>query len=111
MVMAKVMRFVNGIPSLIDDDLDLRQYDKSVLVDTDIGTPHGGGLYDAAHKVFTLPSGEKYNGFIDELKIEVNGKGQHVGVDFNYQEHLEATTVTFIDAVRKNSRVRMYKTT
>jgi len=107
--MAKFLKLVGGIPKSTDVTATINQYDESVPVTTDIGTAGAG--YDAAHKVFTLPNAETYDGTIDELKVDVNGVGQVEGVEYNYDNNVAATTVTFIDAIPKNARVRFFKVT
>ena len=105
--MGKVLQLVNGLPTMVN--IPLTNYDESIEVTTDIGTPGTG--YDSDHKVFTLPNSETYDGTTDELKVERNGVGQVEGVHFDYTASSTATTITFINAIPKNARVRFFKVT
>jgi len=85
-------------------------YDESILVSTVIGVAGAG--YNSAHTVFTLPNAKNYNGFSRELKLLVNGIGQHWdGIDFSYEASANAITVTLIEPAPKNARIRFILTT
>jgi hypothetical protein len=105
----KAIKLVSGIPTMTEITTSITQYDQSILVNTEIGVSGTG--YNSAHTIFTLPNSETYNGTIDELKVEVNGVGQIEGVDYNYDNNASATTFTFIIAIPKNARIRMFKIT
>lgn len=88
---------------------DVTIYDASILVTTDIGVAGTG--YDAPHLVFTLPNGETYDGNRYDLEVYVDGLAYVAGVEFNYGAGGAATTVEFVSAIQKFSRVRFRKVT
>jgi len=115
---ATYITFVNAVPKnarvgfkkvTTSSIASFEHYDADVPVTTDIGTP--GSNYDAAHLVFTLPFSETYDATVSQLNVEVEGKGQYEGVDFNYGSGVDATTVTFLYPIPNGTTVRFHKTT
>jgi len=107
--MAKFLKFVNGIPTMIEvtASASLAYYDESVPVTTEIGVAGTG--YNAAHTVFTLPNSETYDGTNSELRVQVNGVGQVPGVDVTYGGGVSETQVTLTEPVPNTGRVRFIK--
>lgn len=102
--MGKAIRFIDGIPTTIDLTASVSHYDESIPVTTEIGVAGTG--YDSTHKIFTLPNAQTYDSTTDELKTQINGIGQVEGVSFNYTVGAASTTITFVNAIPKNARVR-----
>jgi hypothetical protein len=103
----KALQLIGGLPKTIELSTVLNYYDETTLVTTEIGVAGTG--YNAAHTVFTLPNGETYDGTIDQLEVEVNGVGQIDGINYDYEDSVAASYITFLDAIPKNARVRFRK--